>query len=235
MKRSAVMMLAAAAVLAGDLPESGIRPRPSASDYPVQEQAAGMTLGAAVVPPSEVRSLFSTNLKDYIVVEVSVYPGQRVEISPQDFALRLGAGADTIRPANPAAVASAIHRKSAPPPSKGSDITVYPTATIGYESGGYDPVYGGQRRGGWVTGAGVGVGVGGPQGSPPAGSTDRDRSVMQQELQDKSLPSGAFTKPVAGYLFFAMPEAKQKKSGAFELDYYGANGKTRLLFPPVSK
>jgi hypothetical protein len=236
MKKTALLCLVCtSAVLASD---RGIRPRPAASDYPAQEQKDGFAVGASVVPRHEVKNLFATNLKDYVVVEVSVYPeqGKPVDLSPRDFALRIGSDSDIIRPANPRAIAGVIQKKNAPPPSKASDITVYPTATIGYESGGYDPVYGGQRRGGWVTSTGVGVGVGGgQQGPPPPRSTDRDRDVMKQELEEQALPPGSVTKPVAGYLYFALPEAKQKKGGAYELNYYGASGKMRILFPPVPK
>ena len=227
-------ILAASAAFAID--PGGIRPRPSPSDYPAQDQKDGVAIGASVLPPGQVKNSFSTDLTRYVVVEVSVYPqnGKPLDLSAQDFALRIGSDAEIIRPADPRAVAAANQRHAEPKPSRASDITLYPTANVGYESGGYDPVTG-RRGGGWVTGTGVGVGVGpqGPQGPPPPGSTDRDRDTMKQELQDKTLPSGQVTAPVAGYLYFPLPDKNRK--GAYELDYYGVSGKMRILFPAVEK
>lgn len=73
---------------------------------------------------------------------------------------------------------------------------------------------------------------------PPApGASDVDRSTMQSELWDKSLPQGEIHKPVAGYLYFPMPE-EQKKSGAsgkaFELVMHSQSAKVRVpLANPV--
>lgn len=236
--KALVFAMCALAAFGGD--KSGIRPRPSASDYPAQDQKDGVAVGASVLSPTQVKNLFSTDLKNYVVVELSVYPepSKPVEVRPDDFGLRIGTTADIIRAAAPHAVAGVIQKKNAPAPSKASDITLYPTATIGYESGpSYDPVTGQPRRGGgWVTGAGVGVGVGGgQQGPPPPASTDRDREVMRQELEDKSLPSGTTAQPVAGYLFFPKPDSKQTAGGAYELDYYGVSGKLRVLFPAMDR
>ena len=238
MRLLCVVAALSAIALAADA-QSGIRPRSSASDYPAQESAGVATIGAAVVPPEQVKGLFSTDLKNYVVVEVSVYPeaGKTVDLAREDFALRIGASQDVIRPANPRAVAGTIQKQKAPPPPRASDITVHPTATIGYESGpSYDPATGTTRHGGVYTGAGVGVGVGPqPQGPPPPGSTDRDRETMRQELEDHSLPSVKTDRTVAGYLFFPVPDSKSFKGGAYELNYYSPQGKVRLLFPPVDR
>ena len=79
---------------------------------------------------------------------------------------------------------------------------------------------------------------GGPM--PPApGATDVDRSTMQSELWDKSLPQGEIRKPVAGYLYFPMP-ADQKKSGsasgkAFELVMHSQDAKIRVALANPTK
>ncbi len=60
---------------------------------------------------------------------------------------------------------------------------------------------------------------------------------MQSELWDKSLPQGEIHKPVAGYLYFPIPAADQKKSSAgkaFELVMHSQNAKVSVgLANPV--
>jgi hypothetical protein len=151
---------------------------------------------------------------------------------PTHLMLRAGSDSETVRAVSGSAIASALQRKNAPRPGKASGVTVYPTASIGYESGGYDPVTGGRRRGVY-TEAGVGVGVGEPRPPGPA-ATDRDRSTMQQELEDKSLPEGRTGRAVAGYLYFPKPSGKAK-TAAYELTYYGAAGQMKLRVPASAK
>lgn len=181
-----------------------------------------------VLSPEQVRNTFATDLnRGYIVIEVGAYPrgGNRVDVSIQDFALRAGAS-DMVRAAAPRAIASILQQKNAGPPSRSSDITLYPTADFGVVSNpGGRAVY---------TGAGVGVGVG-DQGQPPRpGSTDRDRMTMRQGLEDKALPEGKTTRPVAGYLYFPMTAAK-RKNVAYELTYFADGGKVRVALPPPAE
>jgi hypothetical protein len=215
----------------------GIRPRGAGRDYPVHETIRGLTVAAAAIAPDQVRKLFATDLNrgGYLVVEVAVYPdqGREADLSAGDFMLQIGSESLTMRPASARAIASALQDKNTPRQQRGSDVTIYPTATIGYESGGYDPATGVNRRGGVYTATGVGVAVGaqGPAGPPKPGSTDRDRATMQQELEDKALPEGKTSHAVAGYLFFPRPAGKLKNA-VWELTYYGEGGKIRLLIPP---
>jgi|SRR5579884_1146055 len=199
---------------------AGTHPRPSAQEYRAQETLPNVTVAAERIPPDQVRNLFSTDLSKYIVVEVALYPrdGKSVNVNAGDFVLRAGSG-ETVRAANPAAVAHARQQASIPKSSP-SDITVYPTAGIGYESGPYGR--------GVTKEAGVAVGVGQPPYPQPPGpaSTDRDRATMQQELEDKGLPPGATATPIAGYLFFPAP-TKQKRV-TFDLEYFTHDGTARL-------
>jgi len=230
-KRSALLVMAAGVLWAA----SGIRPRGSGTDYPAHETAGGVTIGAAVIPADQVRKAFATDLHGggYVVLEVAVYPdgGKEIDLASGDFMLRAGADGEIVRAASGSAIAAALQRKNAPRPAKGSNVTLYPAATIGYESGGYDSVTG-QRRSGLYTAVGVGVGVGQPPPPGPA-ATDRDRNTMQQELEDKSLPEGKTAQPVAGYLYFPKPAAKARNS--YELTYYGAARQIKLRLPAPAK
>ncbi len=237
MRGLAWFSLVASVLLARD-GGGGIRPRGASNDYPVHETTSGVTVGAVAIPADQVRKLFATDLNrgGYLVVEVAVYPeqGSEVNLLTGDFMLQIGSELLTMRPASARAIATALQDKNAPKQQSASDVTIYPTATVGYESGGgYDPVTGGRRQGGVYTGVGVGVATGGqgPAGPPRPASTDRDRATMQQELEDKALPEGKTTHAVAGYLFFPRPSGKLKNA-VWELTYYGADGKIRLLIPP---
>ncbi len=219
-------LAAAALTMAAD--NSGIHPRPSVSDYPASDAAGNVTIGAVVLSPEQVRNTFATDLnRSYIVIEVGVYPrgANPVDVSLQDFALRVGAS-DMVRAATPRAIASILQQKNAGPPPRSSDITLYPTADVGVVSGpGGRAVY---------TGAGVGVGVG-DQGQPPRpGSTDRDRMTMRQELEDRALPEGKTSRAVAGYLYFPRTGAK-RKNVAYELTYFGEGGRVRVPLPPAAE
>src|SRR5262249_10483131 len=95
------------------------------------------------------------------------------------------------------------------------DVVISPTAGVGYERGGIDPVTGQPRRGGVTTTTGVGVGIGGPQ-APKPGSSDADRRTMELELRGKGLPEGNTSAPVSGDLYFSL---QKKKSARYQLQY----------------
>lgn len=234
--------------------DPGLRARATADAYPRHAASSEnlVAIGAEMLSAQEVRNTFATELnRGFYVIEVGVFPadGKSWNLNPDDFALRIGSD-KMVRPATPSTIAGILQRKAKDQTARraGSpnDITVYPSATIGYESasaGTIGPDGRPMRRGGgWVTGGGVGVGMGGGPAAggpmPPApGASDVDRSTMQSELWDKSLPQGEIHKPVAGYLYFPMPE-EQKKSGAsgkaFELVMHSQSAKVRVpLANPV--
>jgi hypothetical protein len=237
MKRAALVCLAAGLLWAGE--KGGIRPRDNATDYPGHQAGKGVTIAGAVLAPDEVAKLFATDLNrgGYVVLEVAVFPddGNQVDLLARDFLLRVGSDPATIRPVSADAIASALQRKNTPkvPPKLPGNVDIYPTSTIGYESGTYN---GGQRRGGVYTESGVGVGVGGPHppSNPRGGSTDVDQSTMRQELQDVGLPEGKTSEVVAGYLYFPKPTNRSAKS-SYTLTYYGVEGQVNLVIPPPRK
>jgi hypothetical protein len=208
--------------------ETGIRPRDGASDYPAHQGGPGVTLGAAVVPPDQVKKLFAVDLNKlgYIVVELAVFPDRNVEIAARDFLLRMGSDGSTARPVTPATIAGRLHHKSAPPPQLPARVQVYGSETIGYGS----TTYGGRRAGGVYTESTVGVGVGDPgipPPPPPRSKKDTDALSVQVDLENVALPEGRFSQPVAGYLYFPAPA----KKGSLEITWYGADGQVRLPLP----
>ena len=73
--------------------DTGVPPRPVPKDYPVQVQAPAAKIAAAIIPANQVSKMFSPDIsKDYIVVEVAIYPenGVPFDVESPDFALRVG-------------------------------------------------------------------------------------------------------------------------------------------------
>ncbi|MGA2185741.1 MAG: hypothetical protein ABSH47_22210 [Bryobacteraceae bacterium] len=217
----------------------GLHPRGDATDYPAHAAGAGITLGARVLRADLVRQLFVTDLNrgGYVVVELAVYPepGKSADIVPQDFFLSQGSDENGSRAATPQAIAAMLTQSSEAQRRRpiGKDVTLYPTADVGYETG-IDPMTG-RRVSGTYAGGGMGVGIGGPPAAPPPppGAVAYERDTMAQELSDKAFPEGTVTEPVAGYLYFPKPSKKAK--GPFDLTWYAPSGKVHLSVPQPEK
>ena len=192
----------------------GIAPRSSSSEYPAHIQRDSVAVGAKLLTSAEVRKAFVSNLNHCcIVVELAVFPkaGQPFSVSLDDLTLRV-AGTETAARPSSATVISAALQKDA---RQQRDVMVVPAVTVGYQTGSvYDPTTGTARGGGVYTGAGVGVGVG-QRGNQP-GASDKDRSVMETELNEKGLQEGDSASPVAGYLYFQISRSKNAK---YQLQY----------------
>ncbi len=187
-------------------------PLASAKDYPASKAESQYAIGAKMLSKTQIQNSFSTPLAGrYVVVEVGFYPadGESVELQRSNFALLPSDSKSSVAPISPAEIASIVQQR----PSSSRDVTLYPTANIGYESW---PVYSGngvKRVGGPVYGAGMGVGVG--KTTSPA-TTDSDRTTMETELSDKELKGGDISKPVAGYLYFPVTG---KEKATYRLQY----------------
>jgi len=200
----------ALAASAGD----GVPPRAKASDYPVSRDAQAATIGAALVPPALAKKLFPADVsKDYVVVEVGVYPvtGQIADVDSFDFGLKLGPD-DVSHPRNPEEIVSMWVEKNAPkPPDK--PVDVHGETGVVYQSGN-DPAYG--RTKGWGTYSGVGVGVNEP--TPPQ-PLSMDPRVVDAIIRGRALPEGPAARPIAGYLYFPVVSRKHKNAAPMELQY----------------
>jgi hypothetical protein len=208
--RLLIAMLICATAVAVDT-SRGTVPKAAADQYPAHTAQDGVNIGAALLGPNDVRHAFSTQINECCtVVEIAIYPQKNglVEVSLNDFALRVVGQDIAAKPSSAEVVAGKLYRQTQPEPNT-RDVTVSPVGGIGYESGGIDPVTGQRRPGGVVTSAGVGVGVGSP--SPKPGSTEADRRTMQLELREKGLPEGNTALPVAGYVYFTIAPKKKTK------------------------
>ena len=195
-------------------------PRASVAAYPVSKVQPVYSIGAKQLSKTEVQNSFATPLAGrYIVVEIGFYPAdsKTISLKQSDFALRTADGKDLVSPASPETIASIYQKR----PESSRDVTLYPTANVGYVS--YPSYDGsGRRVSGPVYGAGVGVGV---DKSTSAATTGSDRQTMETELLDKELKDAEVSKPVAGYLYFPIA-TKQKVE--YQLEYQGTDAVTSL-------
>lgn len=199
----------------------GIKPRANADAFPASAQTELLAIGAAQLSATQVEHTFASPElgKGYIVIEIAVYPKKgELKLDPADFILAVKDTKTVLHAASPQAIAAVLQKP------RGRDVSLYPVATVGYESG--RDIYG-QQRGGMTTGGGVGVGI-----DPKPQKSEADRKVMETELKDKSLPGGSFEKPVAGYLYFPISGAKNAK---YILEFSDAHGSATLPLPEPGK
>jgi hypothetical protein len=200
----------------------GTVPRSAATRYPLHAQRDGFSIGAKLLSRKEARRTFVSDVNSCcITVEIAVYPDKTksLNISLNDFILRAKNAESAMKASSPRIVAASVQKNA----KSGRDIAVYPTTTIGYNSGSvYDPVTGTRQGGGVYTQSGVGVAIGSPNGP---GVSDKDRSVMETELTEKGLPEGAASSPVAGYVYFPV---LPKKKADYQVEYV-SDGKKLVL------
>jgi len=101
------LLPAIAVAFAGD----GIPPRGSAEDYPAHQIASELAMGAAYVPPAQVRKLFGEDLEKhgYVVFEVGVFPiDKHPDASADGFKLMQGKKTGIVGAASPYGVAPAV-------------------------------------------------------------------------------------------------------------------------------
>ena len=212
-----------------DQQPKGIHPRSKPEDYAAHMQSNGLTIAASVLSPAELKHLFAFDIsRDYVVFEVACYPENngRLQLQNDDFVVKTSDKIEVAHRVDPQTIAARVQQKSAPKPSS---PTVYTEANVGYESG-TDP-YTGRRVHGVYTSGGVGVSTYPDPRYPAPGGYPQDREMLENQLWSKSLPEGAFTAPVAGYLYFPATLLKKKSSGGYLLQYQSADSSSKIDLP----
>jgi len=202
----------------------GTVPRSAATQYSAHAADGQVSIGAEKLSQEQVRKTFTSDLnRCCVVLEVAIFAAKDhpADISLGNFSLRVVSIDAAVRPSSAEVVASSLQHKSA----SDRDVTVTPSAGIGYENGTYRDPYTGTRQhtSGVYSSAGVGVGIG--SSGNQSGSTEADRKTMALELTEKGLPEGTVSAPVAGHLYF--PIAK-KKNVKYQLEYT-VDGKKLIL------
>jgi hypothetical protein len=212
---------------AGDGPP-GVPPRPRPSDYPVRQSTKTATIAAAIVPPDQAGKMFSPEIaKQYIVVEVAVYPesGDIIDVKPLLFALRVG---DRIGGAEQPADVSPGPDNHSPSVGQSTGVTTETGVLYGRATG---PVNGRSSQNLEAYSAVTVASGDARQPVPPAPSNSGpDPRIVADRLWNKALPEGQTGKAVAGYLYFPQ-YAKKRKSDARELSYSDNDVSAMLLFP----
>jgi hypothetical protein len=202
---------------------AGVTPRPRASDYPVHQSTPGATIAAAIVPADQAGKMFSPETaKQYIIVEVAVYPesGATVDLKPLLFTLKVGNRFSNAE--QPADVWAGPDRR----PALGGESTAV-TAESGVA---YGRTTGPQGRSTQNLETYSGVAVSNAPAAPVPSSSSPDPAVVADKVWNKALPEGQTAQPVAGYVYFPQ-YAKKRKSDAVELSYSDSGVSATLLFP----
>lgn len=223
-----VVMLLALASFAE--PHKGIKPRAKAESYPAVSTQPSIAVGAARLSEAQVRKSFVSSLgKKYVVLEVGAFPKSEVQLSPQDFLLVVRGQKDEIRGSDPETIAGQLAKKES---DRNNDVTVSPVVGVTYSTGSnpYNDPYGYGGRG-WGTSAGVAIQKGGSGQRDPK-TIDADRQTMATELKEKQLPEESTAKPVAGYLYFPLPDDPK---AALDLVYRGPAGEFSIPLHPASE
>jgi hypothetical protein len=217
------LLLTLTLAFAGD----GIPARGSADDYPAHQVSGKVAVGAALVSPAQVKKLFGEDLdkRGYVVFEVGMFPigDSEVEVSPDDFKLRLGPEGAVTRAATPHMVASDVHPQPAPATQVPAKVQTRETIGVITGSNGRTAVY---------TDTSVTVGNR-PTPPPPPTTRSTGNDGLEQRIDEKSLPDVKTRRAVAGYVFFPKPTGD--KHADYELLYFGFDSQMTLKLAAAAK
>jgi hypothetical protein len=206
--------------------DTAVAPLSSPSDYPAHDSAKTAMLGAAIVPPEQVKKMFSPETaKTYVVVEVAIYPedGRTFDVDLFDFALKTGDV--VVRASEPRDVGAAWPSAKNPSIGKlGPNVTAETGVIVARET---DPVTGRPRTN---VGTYEGVAVSNyPRPDPPAPPpANPSRSDAADKMRRMTLPEGPAKTPVAGYLYF---RHQKRKQDSFTLNFSNDDLSVDLKFP----
>lgn len=185
--------------------DSGISPRTQPSDYPVHDDAKSAVLGAAVIPPEQVKKMFSGDVaKKYIVIEVAVFPvaGRMFIVDDLDFVLRTAD--QVLRASDPSDVAVLWPGNPDPLANRRPSVT---TDTGVFVERGTDPTTGRPRTN---VSTYESVAVSNPPPTPPPQPPNNSQVAVDGKLHGMALPGGIAKSPVAGYLYFRINGKKRE-------------------------
>ena len=185
----------------------GLPPRAAPTDYQAQAQAGAVTIAADFVGHSVPTADGTLSTEEYVVVEAALFgaAGAKLQISPEDFSLRIN-GKKAPSPSKPYGLVASTLKDPlwAPPESQKQEK---PKTSIG----------------------GGGQGDSGPpkEVKPPI----ELQRAWAQHTKMACLASGERNLPQAGLLFFPH-RGKVQNITALELIYAGAAGKASLTLQP---
>jgi hypothetical protein len=204
----------------------GAAPRASAAKYRAHLERDGFSIGAELLSKKQVSQTFAADVNHCcLVVLVAVYPkkDQPVDLSFTDFVLEEVGSDIPARPESATIVAAKLEKQK-----NSGNTEVSPHGTVGYGSGTYTDPNTGQPVHVHTVDAEVGIDVA-ANGKVPPEVADHDRVVMERELYEKALPDAKISSPVAGYLYFPVPNPNKKAK--YRLTYSGQAEPVDLILP----
>jgi hypothetical protein len=180
-------------------------------DYAAHDEFPDVAIGASIVPASQVAKRFTTRIsKDYVVIEVALYPrnGQPTDLHTSDFALNSGTDSRNY-PATSQEVA--WHGQRPPrPAAQGTHVVAEAGVEFGART---NPATGKTEHGAAAYG---GAGVDNRPPTPAAPDPANDPDAVEGRLLRMALPEGQIDRPSAGYLYF--PRPTKAANGAVRLE-----------------
>jgi len=179
------------------LAQGGTDPKPKAEDYDVHGQSKYIALGAEFMIHSFSGQGQTYIAKDFLVVEVALYPpkGQSVDVNEGAFALRINGKKQVLVPVAPSMVASTLQHPE-------------------WQTGPRLEAGGGLGNTGVILGRPAPTQVPGGQPPPqsrvprvpspdnPSGIEPERRVTAPELLVQTALPEGPHRGPVSGFLYF---------------------------------
>jgi hypothetical protein len=216
--RVALLLPALAGTLAA---QYGTTPKPSAQDYPVRAKLEKLSIGAEYLVHSfsSGREMFIA--KDYLVVEVALYPanGASLLVNAGHFTLRVNGHKQALSPQAPEIVANALKY-----PDPNTSTGLHPTAQLG-------PVVLGQPRPVERFPGDPNAQTGRPPPRAPEDNPsglDKQPPVKPEELVvEAALPEGEHHGPTSGFLYFPY-RGKVSRIRSLELVFTSPAGSTAL-------
>ncbi len=204
--RTALLLSLAAAVALGQ----GTDPKPKADDYDVHAATSKGALGAEFMVHSFSGRGQTYVAKDYLVVEVALYPpkGQGIQVRPGEFSLRVNGRKTLLTPVSPSEVVSSLQH---------ADWSLNRGVELGGTLGNTGVILGRpapSRIPGEPSGRAPQPPRAPDSGSP--GGIDPEPRVTAAELVvETALPEDPRRGPIAGFLYFPY---KGKPSGIKSLE-----------------
>ena len=209
-------------VFAAALPaQSGTAPKASPADYPARASVAKLSIGADYMVHSFSAGRQTFIAKDYLVVEVALYPakGERFIVDTGQFSLRVNGKKQAVAPQAPEFVAASLkypdwetHRQLEA--GVGPIIMGRPQSVERFPG---DPEA--RQR------------VPNPPQPPatddPSGQDNEPPVTADQLVVQTALPESEVHGPVSGYLYFPY-RGNLKRIRSLELDYAGSAGSAAL-------
>jgi hypothetical protein len=193
--RTLCLVVFAAAAFA----QQGTTPKGSAEEYPVHGQDGTTGIGAEYMVHSFSRGDAVYLAKDYLVVEVALFPAaeQPIEVNFADFALRVNGKKQTLQPVAASMVAASLTH---PEWSNRPGVEAVAGAGNGQVIFGRPPV---SRIPGNTDPNAQGPTIPQVPKENPGGIEPQPREKPEALVVDTALPDGAQKRAVSGFLYFA--------------------------------